>query len=140
MFKLTTLAIVASIACSSVFAQQEDIVFDPSTMSDSQMLKFGNQMARTSWKAFTSGFYSKTGRTFEVTDECFGDWVVTAFHDIDDLLSNFLDLEFENLSLDSVLTAAQGIYDLAYRNSEACGFHRFAEEAGSFFVENCTAD
>ena len=90
--KKLALVIVASVVLAAPSVLTQSLIddsapaqeFDPSQMSDSEMLMFVSNLAKNTWTSFVHGWYSKVEdkRTFEINENCFGDYIAKDVYDI----------------------------------------------------------
>ena len=97
-----------------------DRIFDPSSMSDTQMVTFADNVAKHLWSSFVSGFYSKSNRTLILDDKCFGDWIVEDMLSLDDYISNIMTSPTSSMS--DALALGNAFYRLGFKNLEYCRF------------------
>ena len=125
---LVAAAVIAIATSQSVMGkkvhqeQPLDTVFDPSKMSDTQMVSFIDNVAFRMWSSFLRGWYSKSSNTaiLKVDDQCFGSWIVKDMLQIDNTLTQLM--EKQTTSLPDLLEVGQAAYRLGFKNFEYCRF------------------
>ena len=85
MIKQALLAVVL-LTTSSLAQSAPKREFDPSEMSQSEMVLFADKLAQLSWMGFVRGWYESSNRSLSVSEECFGDWIVEDLHEVDDVV------------------------------------------------------
>ena len=143
---LFTTLVVASIVTVPVVLTQSidknDQIFDPTQMTDDQMIIFSSNVGKTIWTSFVRGWYSKSNETFKVDEECFGDWLVQDLHNLDNQATQILDHNlFEIPTLLSDLNSIwHSFKKIIMKTNHACGFCRFGETVANFLITECNPD
>ena len=140
--KSTMLCAAITLLCASTAYTQSIPAreFDPSELSQSDMINFADKMAQLSWMGFVRGVYSNSEHTLTVTDECFGEWVVEDLHKLDTIVYGVLSGDYNLLSIDTFYALAYGLQDLFYKNLLSCNFLQFTREVGLFVVTQTSID
>ena len=114
--------------------QPLDTVFDPSQMSDTQMVSFVDSVANRMWTSFIRGFYSKSNSSMTVDEQCFGPWIVEDMLQLDESLTQLL--EIQGASIQDFVQIAEAAYRLAFKNVDYCRFEMFFLDISKFILKN----
>ena len=105
---------LAALLATTVLAQSQQREFDPSGMSQSEMVLFVDKLAQLSYTGFARGLFSASNRTLAISENCFGEWIVDDLHEMDDIVYDYFS---GNYTMDQMYTLVYDLKDLLYRNT-----------------------
>jgi len=112
-----------------------DLLYKPLTGSHIQdtcevkpyPMRTGLWMRKLMRETHVTGVEALYGQQDIVDDECFGEWMVSAWDPID-LVKEKMKDDFHSVSYDEWQNAGQSMLDMMWKNSDACHFEKIGDD------------